>query len=209
MRLPALGARRRTPAHAPPRTPLRARAHMRPPLSEVSQVSQPSRGARNALKTKCALGGTRSVTRCAAVPPPAPFVPGRQGATSRPPDKAVPAPVRRPVRARLCGCALGRVRVHPCASGQAQGTPPPTGVHSGGAACTLRRDGVASRSDGDRLFLRPCAALSHGAAGDSAARGAKRPQIAKKRAMRANGGARGAAHVPHGRKRRVAPTSHA
>lgn len=96
---------------------------------------------------------------------PAPFVPGRQVATSRPPDKAVPAPVRRPVRARLCGCALGRVRLYTCASGQAQGTPPPRGVHFGGAACTLRRDGVASRSDGDRLFPRPRAALSRGARG--------------------------------------------
>lgn len=141
---------------------------------------------------------------------PAPFVPGRRRATSRPPGKAVPAPVRRHARARLCGYALGRMRVHTCASGQARGTPPPRGVHSGGAACTYRRGGVTSRRDGDRLFLRPRAAFSPIAAGDSAAGGAKRPQIAKKRAMRANGGARGAAHGTRGRRVRVhAPATRA
>ncbi len=97
---------------------------------------------------------------------PAPFVPGRRRATSRPPGKAVPAPVRRHARARLCGYALGRMRVHTCAIGQARGTPPPRGVHSGGAACTYRRGGVTSRRDGDRLFLRPRAAFSPIAAGD-------------------------------------------
>lgn len=102
--------------------------------------------------------------RCDTSPP---LVPGRIRATSRPHGKAVPAPVRRYARARLCGCALGRVRVHTCESVQAQGTPPPAGAHSGGAACTYRRDGAASRSGGDRLFLRPRAALSRGAAGDT------------------------------------------
>lgn len=115
MRLPALGARRRTPAHAPSRTPLRARAHIRPPLSEVSQVSQPSRGARNALKTKCAFGGTRSVTRCAAVTPPRPSCRGGKGQPRArptnqypPPCVGPPAPV--PAGAPLGACAYTRAR---------------------------------------------------------------------------------------------------
>lgn len=165
MPAPALGARRRTPAHTPSRTPLRARAHIRPPLSGASQVSQPSRGGRNALKTKYAFGVTRSVTECAAVTPPRPLCRDGNGQPRARPAKQYPPPCVGTPAPVSAGAPL-YARVHTCASEQAQGTPPPRGVHSGGAACTYRRDGVASRSDRDRLFLRPCAALSRGAAGD-------------------------------------------
>lgn len=107
MRLPALGARRRTPAHAPSRTLLRARAHIRPPLSEVSQVSQPSRGARNALKTKCAFGGTRGVTRCAAVTPPRHSCRGGKGQPRARPANQYPPPCVGPLAPVSAGAPLG------------------------------------------------------------------------------------------------------
>lgn len=115
MRLLALGARRRTPARYHSRTPLRARAHIRPPLSEVSQVSQPSRGARNALKIKYAHGVTRRVTRCAAVTPHRPLCRDEYGQPRARPAKQYPPPcvgMPAPVSAGapLGACAYTRER---------------------------------------------------------------------------------------------------
>ncbi len=115
MRLPALGARRRTPAHTLSRTPLRARAHIRPPLSGASQVSQPSRGARNTLKIKCAFGVTKTVTKCAAVTPTRPLCRDEDGQPRARPAKQYPPPcvgTPAPVSAgmHLGACAYTRAR---------------------------------------------------------------------------------------------------
>lgn len=138
MRLPALGARRRTPAHTPSRTPLRARAHIRPPLSGVSQVSQPSRGGRNALKIKCTLGVTKTVTRCAAVTPPRPLCRDGNGQPRARPAKQYPPPcvgTPAPVSAGapLCACAYALARASKRKARRRPGvyTPAARHVHTG------------------------------------------------------------------------------
>lgn len=115
MPAPALGARRRTPAHTLLCAHACARAHIRPPLSGVSQVSQAAHGGRNDLEIRRGAVGTRGGTQCDAVTPPRPLCRAsrresraRTTSTYPPPPVGTPAPVSARVRVRVRKGVQGR-----------------------------------------------------------------------------------------------------
>lgn len=160
MRLPALGARRRTPAHTLSRTPLRARAHIRPPLSGASQVSQPSRGARNALKIKCAFGVTKAVTKCAAVTPTRPLCRDGDGQPRARPAKqypptcvGTPAPVSAGMHLGACAYTRARAGKRKARRRPVVYTPAARHVHSGATGLLPGATGIGFFSARVRRFL--------------------------------------------------------